>query len=474
MLPTPKKYTVLPRVFEAGKKSEVFILAEARTFLFFEDDAYTVMVSGVNDDEPWYHEPTAWVRHDVVAKKGVLQFTHTFESEQEYQIRVYHGDIAKENLLADLAVYALNEDLYALRPLRGDLHSHSYRSDGESDPAELLGYYREMGFDFQVLTDHNRYYPNAEVEKVYEGVKLGICPVKGEEVHTPTSTVHIVHAGGKESVAEFYCKDTTRYEAELAACRARVPAEISENQRERYAQAIWSTDRIHAAGGLAIFPHPFWRPGNNHCYNVCDSLTRALLTSEMFDAFELVGGMGVHGINRAVALWQELRAEGHDIHVVGSSDVHTLAGKDFPYHFTVCFARENSTEAILDAIKAGFSVAAEMSGKEYEREFRAYGSFRLVSYAQFLFRHYFSDLQRMCQGEGVAMREYAMGRTPASTIEAQVRQTADFCDRFFGRKVPVLPDGEMLALEEEWRRIHEAGPTSKGSLALQEKITRQI
>ncbi len=474
MLPTPKKYTVLPRVFEAGAKSEIFILAEARTFLFPEDACYTVMISGVNGDEQWYHEPTAWVRYDVVAKGGYLHLTHIFEEEQEYQIRVYRGEIDKENLLADLAVYALGKDLYALRPLRGDLHSHSYRSDGECDPAELLGYYREMGYDFQVLTDHNRHYPNNEVEKVYEGVKLGICHVKGEEVHTPTSTVHIVHVGGEQSVTEIYMKDTPRYEKELAACRTRVPAEIPENQRERYAQAIWSTEHIHAVGGLAIFPHPFWRPGSNHCYNVCDSLTRTFLRSGMFDAFELVGGMGVHGINRAVALWQELRAEGQDIHVVGSSDVHKLEKMDFPYHFTVLFAAQNTPEAIVAAVKDGRSVAAEMSGKEYEREFRAYGSFRLVSYTQFLFLHYFSDLQRICQGEGVAMREYAMGRTPRETLEAQVAQTADFCDRFFGRRPPVLPDEEMLALENKWREVHVAGPASKGSLAFPPHTTRQL
>jgi hypothetical protein len=275
-------------------------------------------------------------------------------------------------------------------------------------------------------------------------------------------------------VAEIYCKDPKRYERELEACRARVPAEVPENQRERYAQAIWSTDRIHAAGGIAIFPHPFWRPGSNRCFNVCDDLTRAFLKSGMFDAFELVGGMGVHGINRAVALWQELRAEGYRINVVGSSDVHTLNAKDFPYHFTVCFAKENTTEAILEAVKGGWSVAAELSGKEYEREFRAYGDFRLVSYAQFLFLHYFSELQRICQGEGVAMRRYAMGYTPASTVEAQVAQTADFCDCFFGRKAPVLPDAEMLRLENEWRAVHMDGPASKGSLAFLEIPTRQI
>jgi hypothetical protein len=286
--------------------------------------------------------------------------------------------------------------------------------------------------------------------------------------------VHIVHAGGEQSVAEIYCKDTARYERELAECRTRVPAEIPENQRERYAQAIWSTERIHAAGGIAIFPHPFWRPGDNHCYNVCDSLTRAFLCSGMFDAFELVGGMKVHGINRAVALWQELRCEGHRISVVGSSDVHKIAGLDFPNHFTVCFAKANTTQEILQSVREGMSVAVELSGREEEREFRAYGDFRLVSYAQFLLRFYFPEWERICRGEGVAMRRYAMGQTPAATLEAQVAQSMDFRDTFFGKKAPVLPDNEMLALEDAWRAVQLDGPRSKGSLVFQDPPTLQI
>ena len=474
MLTTYNKYTVSPKVYPVGKPCEVCLLPAARSFLFFSDVNYIVMVSGVNGDDPWYHAPSAWTRFDLHGEGGVLRFTYTFESEQEYQIRIYRGSIEKANQLVDLAVYALEEDLYTRMPLRGDLHSHTFRSDGECDPAELFGVYREMGYDFQVLTDHNRYYPNAEIEKVYEGMKLGICHIKGEEVHTPTSTVHIVHAGGKQSVAEIYFKDPDRYERELAECRTRVPAEIPEGQRERYAQALWSTERIHEVDGLAIFAHPFWRPGSNHCYNVCESLTRSFLSSGMFDAFELVGGMHTDGINRAVALWQELRCEGHRIPVVGSSDVHRLATLDFPYHFTICFAARNERDAILQSVREGMSVAVELTGREEEQEYRAYGDFRLVTYAQFLLKNFFPEWQRICHGEGVAMRRYAMGMTPAATLEALVAQSADFRDTFFGKKAPVVPDNEMIALEDAWRAVHVNGPQSKGSLAFLDPPTRQL
>ena len=465
------RWSVWPSVFPAGEESVVTIAPNSRTFLFEDGATYTVMINGLNDDEPYYHKPTVFTSYTVVAKDGVLKLTHTFPTEQEYYIRLCRD----EEKVTDFFVYALEGDLYALRPLKGDLHSHTHRSDGLHDPAELFSYYREMGYDFQALTDHNRYYPGGEIDEVYAGLKLGITHVQGEEVHTPGSTIHIVHAGGKESVAEIYINDNERFEREMAAYREQVPAELSEKQRERYAEAMWSCDRIHEAGGIAIFPHPYWRSGKNKCYNVCDSLTDALLKSGKFDAFELIGGMGLAGINRAVAMWQKLRVEGYDVKVVGSSDVHALAAKDFPYHFTVCFATENKNDAIIDAIRNGMSVACEMSNCVDGEEFRAYGSMRLVSYVQFLFTNYFPRLQQLAEGEGVSMRQYAMGLVDAATVEAQAAQSADFCDRFFGRKPQPTPSAETLDFENRWRERHLQSPPTKGSLLTSSKgVTRQI
>ena len=65
MFPAHNKYAVSPCVYKTGEASEVCILPAARTFAFFADRDYIVMVSGVNDDEAWYHEPTAWTRYDL-------------------------------------------------------------------------------------------------------------------------------------------------------------------------------------------------------------------------------------------------------------------------------------------------------------------------------------------------------------------------------------------------------------------------
>ena len=44
-----------------------------------------------------------------------------------------------------------------LSMLRGALHCHTTRSDGQREPAELLRSFAQKGYDFVALTDHDRY-----------------------------------------------------------------------------------------------------------------------------------------------------------------------------------------------------------------------------------------------------------------------------------------------------------------------------
>ena len=376
--------------------------------------------------------------------------------------------------VAEFHLYSLKEDLYRLSPLRGDFHSHSYRSDGNPDPSDEAGHYREQGYDFYALTDHNRFFPGGEIDETYAGIKMGFARVTGEEVHAPGSVVHIVHVGGKSSVADLYVHDREGYEKQAAEYIAKVPAHVPEEFRERYALCQWTTDRIHEAGGVAIFAHPYWIPGSR-MHNVKTEYAKLLMTSGMFDAYELVGGMGQAGVNLSVALWNDLRVEGLNMPVVGSSDVHGLAKSySFPYYFTLCFAEKNENDAIAASVKAGNCVAVETSGDEYARHWRCYGSLRLVTYAQFLLRYYFQPRERMCAGEGVAMRAFAIGEADASLIEQHAALVQSYTDRFFGKKPPILPTPAMLAFEDKWREVQMNGPISKGSLVYDCGVSRQI
>ncbi len=471
MLPTVTNYRVVPAIVEQNKETEIKIVPNERAFLFFDGAEYLVHIICADDDEVCYFTPTTKHSVAVSAADGILRFNYTFDREQEYLL-ILEKDAKK---VAEFFIYSLAEDLYELSPLRGDFHGHSYRSDAKRDPGALLGHYREQGYDFMALTDHNRYYSGLEMDEAFEGVKLGITHVPGEEIHFPGCMIHTVHVGGKSSVAALYCKDEAKCRAEADEYIEKVPADVPEQYRERYSRQMWITDRVHEAGGLAIFPHPFWKPGGSRVFNVQEKFARIILKSGMYDAYELVGGMGQIGINFSINLRAELLSEGVKFPVVGSSDVHGIvAAETFPHLFTICFAKDNSVESIMEALKAGKTVAVEATGDEYKRHYRCYGDLRLVYYAQFLLTNYFPNLQRICAGEGIAMRSYLMGLAPASLIEAQVEHTESFKTEFFGKREYSPVSDEIKEYEDKWREVQLAGPTGKGSAYHSEKITRQI
>ena len=459
MLPTPENYNIWPLVVPANTVSTMTVAPAERAFIIPDGKEFNIRLISVNSDENYYdiqNHKNLLVR----GKCGVLTFDFKFEGEGEHQALL----MSEDKVLATFTLYALLPDLYSLMPLKGDLHSHSYRSDGTRDPASEAGHYREQGYDFFALTDHNRFFPGGEIDEVYSGVNTGLVRIPGEEVHSPGSVVHIVHVGGKESVAARYVNEREKYEAEISEYMEKVPSDIPEAFRSRYAKAMWATDTIHSVGGLAIFPHPFWRPGGSKTYNVSIDLANVLLGSGMFDAYELVGAMTQPDINRSLALWGNQRAAGKKINVVGSSDVHSLEkSRTFPYNFTVCFAKEKNADSIIEAIRNGLSVAVEMNGTEYDKQYRCYGDFRLVSYAQFLLSEYFPRVLRLTQGIGVSMRAYAMEETGAEVIEEQNRIAESFTERFFGKKAPKLPSENMLDFEDRWRAVQLSGPRTRGS-----------
>ena len=461
MLPNPKSYSIYPSVIKADSPSRMTIVPNERGFLFSDGSVYDITVISVSTDEISDHPPTTHKHFSAVADEGVLRFEYVFEGEGEHIIILSQN----EKVVQEFNVYSVFEDLLSLRALRGDLHSHSYRSDGKRDPSALAGHYREQGYDFFALTDHNRYYSGEEIDEVYEGVNTGFVRVFGEEVHAPGSIVHIVHTFGEKSVADLYVHDLDGYEKTIKEYEKKVPEYIPQNYKSRYAKAMWATDRIHETNGIAIFPHPYWRPKNSRVFNITDEFAMILLKSGMFDAFELLGAMEQDGVNRAVALWSELRSEGIQIGIVGSSDVHNPKdSSSFPYYFTVCFAESNDRDSIRKAIKNKNPVAVETTYSNVTAEYRVYGSLRLVSYTQFLLKYYFPIRHRLCHGEGVAMRSYAMGDAPKELVELSAKLSEDFTLKFFGKMPPLLPDTRIKDFKARRDAVQDSGPKRKGSL----------
>jgi hypothetical protein len=304
-------------------------------------------------------------------------------------------------------------------------------------------------------------YTSEYAKKLYDGIPMGMHMMLGEEVHTPGSDLHIVHVGGNQSVCAQYIADPKGFEAALDRLEAEY-SHIDPRYRRRYVMAVWATRQIHQAEGLAILAHPYWRPNAN---NLSDDFVDLLYDDRLFDAFEIVGGINQVHNNMQLALWHQKCMQGKKLSVVASSDSHNHDWEEdgFARHFTIVFAKEKTTEAILAAIRQGNSVAAEIpsgSGSEV----RIYGNLRLVTFAHFLWQNYFNETWRLCVGEGILMRRFAEGEDVGAMLSTLAPTVESFYKRFYG----IFPDTglprERLSFLEEARSVQcTQGPITKGS-----------
>ena len=452
------KYLCFPSVVCVGKETQVYITPRDINYYFRDDQNYALAVLGLGQDQFSYHSPLSF-DHPWEVKDGCLLFSHYFDAEQEYsvQIRDAAGKVHR------ISLYAVEEDLYELRPLKGDLHSHSAYSDGSDGMAMTPADYREEGYDFFALTDHNRMYPSQMLNQLYADIPLGMHMMIGEEIHTPGSLLHIVHVGGAESVCNKYIHNRDAYEAAVDQI-SQTLTHIPELYRRRMAMAVWACKEIHNAGGLAILAHPCWCPRR---YNVTREFADLLFQEKIFDAFELMGGDHDKTNNLQLALWIEHLLMGSGLPVVGSTDSHNhdvAEDKSFAKRFTLVFAKENTTEAILDAIRAGYSVSAEVTARD-DTNVRFYSTkMRLVLFAHFLYKNYFNETWRLCVGEGILMRRYAQGEDVASLLAALAPTVESFYKRFYGITPPEgMPENRLKFLQECLARHKSEGPGTKGS-----------
>lgn len=73
---------------------------------------------------------------------------------------------------------------------KGNLHTHTLNSDGDSSPLEVATWYREQGYRFLVLSDHNYLTEAAQFNPII-GAKEKFLLVQGEEVTARFANKHV-------------------------------------------------------------------------------------------------------------------------------------------------------------------------------------------------------------------------------------------------------------------------------------------
>lgn len=461
-------YDIYPKVFPVGRAVEITIKPLGKHVAFSGE--YLVRVQRLDRssmrtaEKSWI--PEDWNHTDYAvtpSEDGCLRITFTAQGETEHYVRVFKGG----KRVVQLPVYALEEDLAARIPYRGDLHVHTHRSDGHSDPGTTCAYYRKLGYDFIVITDHRRYYPSLEAIRAFAGVKTALNILPGEEVHIPQTMLHIVNAGGLFSVNGLFTDGTyyydfpydggndrdtggslegRRYDETIDPPAVMTPEQYNKEldalekelldsgypadaEPRSFAVAIWAFDKIREAGGLAIFPHPYWISDLWHENEV---YTQEMMKRHPFDAFEVLGGENYYQQNGIqTALYYDEYRHGRVHPIVGSTDSHNPTDNNRNYDIcsTIVFAHENERTELIQSIKDGYSVAVDTISKEY----RLVGEHRYQKYASFLMENFYPIHDRQAQFDGEMMRRFYIGEATAEEVATLAAKSDAMFDKYFVR-----------------------------------------
>ena len=212
------------------------------------------------------------------------------------------------------------------RMLKGGLHCHTTRSDGELSPEEALRLYGENGYDFLALTDHRRYnyrdfapesgvlvLPGMEMDRDFSDRRYGRC-------------IHTVCVGPEKEKGNAYDHDQTFDGGKVADPLGYQPV----------------IDGMRDAGNLVIYCHPDWS-----CtpYTTVDKL-RGCFAMEIWNSC----CVDMNGMDSNAYCWDELLREGVRVFGVATDDGHFRANYCVGW---VRVAAEKDVSDILRALEAG-------------------------------------------------------------------------------------------------------------------------
>lgn len=210
---------------------------------------------------------------------------------------------------------------------RGDLHAHTWHSDGRWGSEELIAHMRGRGLDFSALTDHNTV---TGLPEHFHRASDGFLTLGGSEMSTFRG--HMLALGVHERI-EWRHPDGS-------------PIPVPEISAS-----------IAAEGGLPVICHPR-AIGDPWCCGCRWEHADMMPGNAM--AVEIWNGVWHQQNLEGVRLWQTWLSEGHRLVATAGSDHHGM-----PHHFdqavhgrpaaNVVHAQAFTREAVLGGLKRGHS-----------------------------------------------------------------------------------------------------------------------
>ena len=142
--------------------------------------------------------------------------------------------------------------------LKGNLHTHSNLSDGDAPPEQVYSFYRDHGYAFLVLTDHNSRTDPAAYRDV---LRPGFVMIPGEEVTTlgAGKPVHVNAICSRATIGGG-AFDTTREALSWAVARVKEQDAIALVNHPNFDWTLTAEDlpAAHGADLLEIWSgHPY-------------------------------------------------------------------------------------------------------------------------------------------------------------------------------------------------------------------------
>src|SRR5262245_57781722 len=207
----------------------------------------------------------------------------------------------------------------AARWYRGNTHAHTLNSDGDSSPDEVVRWYREHGYHFTFITDHEFITDVAPLNALF-GREERFLVISGQEV-----TQRVADAGHPDGFRQAHVNalGVTFVIRPLGASNIATATTIAAT----YARNLAA---IRAAGGVAQVNHP------NYRWSVALAEMVELPDSTLFEVWNghpfVYNGGGADSTGRSMpstdVLWDSLLTRGKLLFGVADDDSHSFRPED--------------------------------------------------------------------------------------------------------------------------------------------------
>ena len=203
--------------------------------------------------------------------------------------------------IAGLASFAATRGTRVPEPERhwykGNTHTHTLNSDGDSTPDDVVRWYREHGYNFLVLSDHN-FLTSVDGLNAVHGADDKFLVIRGEEV-TDRVGDKPIHINGLD-----------------------LPATVEPQHGATVLDTVQrNIDAIRRAGGTPHVNHP------NFGWAITADELRQVERYKLFEIYNghhAVNNLGGGGVPGMEEVWDRLLSAGKETYGIADDDAHVF------------------------------------------------------------------------------------------------------------------------------------------------------